>query len=121
MDFVVGKAEVSIAYEIVRRNRGWEEKLVERMLLWKDFYEAFVPGDAGFRSIPQLVFVCEDQKHMAEVFKVLFVNKALLPSIKFYYTTDLDQNEETLDKSLYEFVSDGTQFKINNVSAKFLG
>lgn len=121
IDFTVGKAEVSIAYEIVRRNQGWEEKLVERMLLWKDFYEAFVPGDAGFRSIPQLVFVCEDQKHMAEVFKVLFVNKALLPSIKFYYTTDLDQNEDTLDKSLYEFVSDGTQFKINNVSAKFLG
>lgn len=121
IDFTVGKAEVSIAYEIVRRNQGWEEKLTERMLLWKDFYEAFVPGDAGFRSIPQLVFVCEDQKHMAEVFKVLFVNKSLLPSIKYYYTTDLNQNEDSLDKSLYEFVSDGTQFKINNVSAKFLG
>ena len=58
---------------------------------------------------------------MAEVFKSLYMNKALLPSIKFYYTTDLDQNEETLDKSLYEFVSDGTQVKLNNVSAKFLG
>ena len=45
------------------------------MNLWKDFYDNFAPGDSGFLSLPQLVFVCEDDKHMAETFKTLVTNK----------------------------------------------
>ena len=39
----------------------------------KDFYENFVIGDSGFSGVPQLILVCEDEKHMAETFKEIVV------------------------------------------------
>ena len=32
------------------------------MRLYQDFYDNFVPGDSGFPIMPQLIFVCEDEK-----------------------------------------------------------
>ena len=37
--------------------------------MYKDFYENFVPGDCGYTALPQLIIVCEDEKHIAEAFK----------------------------------------------------
>lgn len=40
------------------------------MRLYQDFYDNFVPGDSGFVSMPQLIFICEDeniwQKHLEQ-------------------------------------------------------
>ena len=80
----------------------WQKKLVEKMNLYKDFYENFQPGDSGFSSLPQLIFVCEDEKHMAECFKEIVTNKVEIPQIKLLFTTDLRQNKETLDDTLVE-------------------
>ena len=88
---------------------------------YKDFYNNFVPGDSGFLNLPQLILVCEDDKHMAEVFKEIVINNLSLDKIKIYYTTDMAQNSDKLDKSLYEFVEENSKYKIKNVEAKILG
>ena len=58
---------------------------------------------------------------MAEVFKEIIVNNLSLDKIKIYYTTDMAQNSDKLDKSLYEFVEENGKYKIKNVEAKILG
>ena len=112
--------KVSFVFEVIRRNEDWEKKLIERMNLWKDFYDNFALGDSGFISIPQLVFVCEDDRHMAETFKVLVTNNINIQKINFYYTTDLNQNNDSLSKSLYDFVEENGKYKIRNIEAKVL-
>ena len=94
---------IQFLFEVFRRETDWQKKLVEKMNLYKDFYENFVPGDSGFAGIPQLIFVCEDEKHMAECFKEIITNKVEIPQIKMLFTTDLRQNEETLSNTLVEF------------------
>lgn len=73
------------------------------MRLYKDFYENFQVGDSGYSSIPQLIIVCEDDKQMAESFKTIVMNKVEISNIKLYFTTDLRQNEETLERTLVHF------------------
>ena len=106
---------------MIRREEDWEKKLIEKMKLYKDFYENFVPGDSGFASIPQLIIVCEDEKHMAEVFKEIVTNQVEIPQIKLYFTTDLRQNEETLENTLVEFKLVDGKYKMENVELKLLG
>ena len=76
------------------------------MRFYKDFYDNFVTMDSGFEVIPQLILVCEDDKHMAETFKELVMNKIEFNNVNLYYTTDLKQVNDSLDKSLTEFKLD---------------
>ncbi len=117
-----GKA-IQFLFEVVRREEDWEKKLVDKMKLYQDFYENFVQGDSGFSSMPQLIIICEDEKHMAETFKTIVVNKVEIPQLKLYFSTDLRQNEETLDKTLVEFKKDEetNKYKLVNVEVKLLG
>lgn len=110
-------------FEVIRREEDWEGKLEERLKLYKDFYESFVTMDSGFEKMPQLILDCEDEKHMVETFKVIVTKKLEIEQIKYYFTTDLRQNEETLDKSLVEFkLDEQTQkYKMEQVEAKILG
>ena len=89
--------------------------------LYKDFNENNVPGDSGFASIPQLIFVCEDERHMAECFKEMVTNKLEIPQITFLFTTDLRQNEETLTNTLVEFKLVDGKYKMENVELKLIG
>ena len=91
------------------------------MRLYKDFYENFVPGDSGFSAIPQLILICEDEKHMAETFKEIVTNQVEIPQIKLYFTTDLRQNEETLANTLVEFKLVNGKYKLENIELKLLG
>ena len=106
---------------MIRREPDWQKKLVEKMNLYKDFYENFQPGDSGFSGLPQLIFVCEDEKHMAECFKEMVTNKLEIPQIKFLFTTDLRQNEETLANTLVEFKLVDGKYKMENVELKLIG
>ena len=114
--------EISLVFECVRREIGWSVKLTERLKLYKDFYEHFQSGDSGYKIPPQIIFVCEDDKHMVEVFKEIVVNKIDIEKIKFYFTTDLKQTSPSLDKTLVEFVIDEStgKYKAKNVEIKFL-
>ena len=95
---------------------------VDKMRFYKDFYDNFLPMDSGMKSIPQLILVCEDEKHMAEVFRELVTNNINIEKINLYYTTDLKQNSESLSQSLTEFVLDEktNKYKANNIELKLL-
>ena len=114
---------ISLIYEVVRREEDWKAKFADRMRLYQDFYESFIPFDSGFERVPQLVFACEDDKHMVETFKEIVTNKIEINKIKLYFTTDLKQNSTSLDKSLLEFVidEDSGKYKVQNVEIKLLG
>ncbi len=112
---------IQFVFEVIRREADWEKKIVDKMRLYKDFYENYVLGDSGFSGIPQLIIVCEDEKHMAEVFKEIVTNQVEIPQIKLYFTTDLRQNEETLENTLVEFKLVDGKYKMENVELKLLG
>ena len=112
---------IQFVFEVFRREQDWEKKLVDKMKLYKDFYENFLPGDSGFSSLPQLIFVCEDERHMAECFKEIVTNKVELPKIKMLFTTDLRQNQESLSNTLVEFKLVDGKYKMENVELKLIG
>ena len=114
---------IEFLFEVIRREDDWQKKLVDKMRMYKDFYENFVPMDSGFSSMPQLIIICEDEKHMVETFKTIVVNQVEISKIKLYFSTDLRQNEETLAKTLVEFKIDETtgKYKMENVEVKLLG
>ena len=114
---------IDFLFEVIRREEDWQKKLVDKMKLYQDFYANFQVGDSAFMSMPQLILVCEDEKHMAEVFKTLVMQQIDIPQINIYYTTDLRQNEETLENTLVEFVMDEEtkKYKMKDVAVKLLG
>ena len=114
------KKSIQFLFEVIRREPDWEKKLIERMRLYKEFYENFVPGDSGFLTMPQLILICEDEKHMAETFKEIVKNELEIPQIKLYFTTDLRQNKETLEETLVEFKLVDGKYKMENVDLKLL-
>ena len=114
---------IEFVFEVIRREEDWEKKLKDKMKLYKDFYENFQVGDSGYMNLPQLILVCEDERHMAETFKTIVMNNLEISNIKLYYTTDLRQNEETLEKTLVEFKLDPEtkKYKMENIEVKLLG
>ena len=112
---------IEFLFEVIRREEDWKKKLIDRMRLYNDFYDNFIPGDSGFGSMPQLIFICEDEKNMAETFKIIIMNKLEISKIKLYFSTDLRQNEDTLDKTLVEFKLEDGKYKMENVEVKLLG
>ena len=113
---------ISFLFEVVRREEDWKNKLVEKMRLYQDFYDNFVPGDSGFPIMRQLIFVCEDEKHTAETFKLIVTKGLEISKIKLYFTTDLRQNKESLEDTLIEFKLDENtnKYKVANVELKLL-
>ncbi len=112
---------IQFVFEVFRREEDWKKKLVDKMKLYQDFYENFVIGDSGFSGVPQLIIVCEDEKHIAEVFREIVTNQVEIPKIKLYFTTDLRQNEETLENTLVEFKLVDGKYRMENVELKLLG
>ena len=113
---------ITFLFEVIRREPDWQKKLIDKLTMYKNFYENFVPGDSGYSSMPQLIFVCEDDKHTAETYMQILKNKLEIPQIKMYFTTDLRQNNETLENTLIEFKLDEktNKYKMVNVEAKIL-
>lgn len=110
------KKQLDFLFEVVRREEDWTNKLVDKMRLYQDFYDNFVPMDGGFVQKPLIIFVCEDDKHMAETFKTIVVNNVEINNVPLYFTTDLKQISEKLGKTLVKFVLDSKtkKYKIEN-------
>ena len=115
------KKSIQFVFEVIRRENDWQKKLVDKMRLYKEFYENFIPGDSGFSSMPQLIFICEDEKNMAEVFREIVTNNVEISQIKLYFTTDLRQNKDTLEDTLVEFKLVDGKYKMENIELKLLG
>lgn len=113
---------ISLLFEVVRREEDWQKKLIERMRLYKDFYENFVQFDSGYEIKPQIVMVCEDDRHMVETFKEIVTNGIEIKGIKLCFTTDLRQNDTQLSKSLVEFKIDAetNKYKVETLELKIL-
>ena len=111
-----------MVFEAVRREEDWEKKIIDRMRLLKDFYENFVQFDSGYEVKPLLVLLCEDDKHTVEAFKTIVTNKLEINNTKICFTTDLKQNNVSLENSLTEFVIDEEtgKYKIKELSLKIL-
>ena len=114
---------IDLIFEAVRREEEWDKKLIERMKLYQDFYESFVTLDCGYKLPPQLILICEDEKHMIETFKIIVTNNLEIPEIKILFSTDLKQNSETISNTLTEFKLDEEtgKYKKENVEIKILG
>lgn len=115
------KKSIQFVFEVIRREADWKKKLVDKMRLYQDFYENFVSGDSGFAAMPQLIIIAEDDKHMAEIFREIVTNQVEIPEIKLYFTTDLRQNQETLENTLVEFKLVDGKYKVENVELKLIG
>ena len=117
------KKSIEFLFEVIRREDNWQTKLIDKIKFYKDFYDNFVQGDSGFSTIPQLILVCEDKKHMAEAFKEIVMNNIEFKNINLYYTTDLSQINESLEKSLTEFKLDPetNKYKAYTANIKLLG
>ncbi len=115
------RKSIQFVFEVIRREDDWQKKTVDKMRLYKEFYENFVAGDSGFTGMPQLILICEDEKHMAESFKEIVKNGVEIPQIKLYFTTDLRQNKETLEETLVEFKLVDGKYKMENIELKLLG
>lgn len=113
---------ISFLFEVIRREDDWKNKLVEKMRLYQDFYDNFIPGASGFSIIPQLIFICEDEKHTAEAFKLIVTKGLEISKIKLYFTTDLRQNKESLEDTLIEFKLDEAtnKYKVADVELRLL-
>lgn len=113
---------ITFIFEVIRREDDWKKKLVDKMKMYKDFYENFVPMDSGFQSLPQLIIVAEDEMHTKEAFKEIVTNNVEISKIKLYFTTDLRQIEESLSKTLIEFKldEDTNKYKTEDVELKLL-
>ena len=113
---------IQFLFEVVRREIDWQKKIIDKMKFYQDFYNNFLPMDSGFKSVPQLILVCEDERHMAEVFREIVTKNITIDKINLYYTTDLKQVGESLEKSLTEFVLDKetNKYKANNIELKLL-
>jgi len=113
---------IDFIFEAIRREEDWENKLIDRMKYYIDFYESFVTFDSGFEIKPQLILVAEDNKHMVEILKVIVTNKLEIPNFKLLFTTDLRQNSDSLEKSLVEFKIDEKtgKYKMEEVNLKLL-
>ncbi|MCI8518912.1 MAG: hypothetical protein HFJ51_02020 [Clostridia bacterium] len=113
---------ITFIFEVIRREDDWKKKLVDKMKMYKDFYENFVPMDSGFQTLPQLIIVAEDEMHTKEAFKEIVTNNVEISKIKLYFTTDLRQIEESLSKTLIEFKldEDTNKYKTEDVELKLL-
>ena len=116
------RKSIQFLFEVIRREDDWKKKFVDKMNFYKDFYDNFVTMDSGFENVPQLILVCEDDRHMAETFKEVVTNRIEIDKINLYYTTDLKQNGESLKDALTEFVLDKetNKYKANTVELKLL-
>ena len=112
---------IQFVFEVIRREDDWQKKAIDKIRLYKEFYENFVAGDSGFTGMPQLILICEDEKHMAETFREIVKNQVEIPQIKLYFSTDLRQNKETLEDTLVEFVLVDGKYKMENIELKLLG
>ena len=113
---------IDFIFEVIRREDDWQKKLADKMKLYKDFYENFVTFDSGYDIKPQLVLLCEDDKHTIEAFKTIVTNKLEISNANIYFTTDLKQNLPSLTNSLTEFVIDEEtgKYKIQELNLKIL-
>ena len=114
-----GITKIDVAVEAIRREKNWEEKLLSRLNLYKNFFDTFKPGTEGMNEKPYILFVCEDKKHMAEVYKVMVMNNIDLEG-RVYFTYDLLQMEPSLENTWHQFIHEDQKIKLQPLNIELL-
>lgn len=104
------KTKMTSFIEPVRRDEDKEEveDLITRFKIYSEFFKTQVKTDNT-----NLIIICEDKKHMAEIYKEMLVNKIEIPNV--YFTYDLIQLEEDLSKTLFQFTIKDKELYLENV------
>ena len=100
------KEKMNLLVEALRRDND-KEYILTRLKIYEEFFKAN-------KGKLDLVFVCEDKKHMAEIYKEILMNKIVLDNV--YFTYDLIQLDEDLEKSLFQFEIKDQDLDIKNVT-----
>ncbi|MBO8160591.1 MAG: hypothetical protein H0Z24_03050 [Thermosipho sp. (in: Bacteria)] len=112
IDVKAGKEKETILFEPVRSFDGYKDKFLKRMKQYQEFYEYFRPSE-DMPTPPQLVILGEDDKHLFELFKILYKNNIQFKGTNVIYTTDLRVLSNELNKSFvrFSFVEEGESVK----------
>lgn len=104
---------INFLIETVRRGKEWKKHLLRKLKFIENFYYNYNCNEDGFETVPQIIFLCEDGRHTAEVFREIIINNINLEDVSVYYTYDILSKEKELDRSLLCFrLKDGKYQKI---------
>lgn len=78
----------NILYEIVRKEKDWKKKIVNKLKLYKSFYDELIINSKKILIFPQLVLVCEDDEHVKELIEEIIKEKCIISKLKLYISTD---------------------------------
>ena len=70
--------------------------------------------DSGFPQKPLIIFVCEDDKHMAETFKTIVVNNVEIKDVPLYFYNRLKANIRKIRKNISKICNGFRNEKIQN-------
>lgn len=110
VDLKHGEEQEYILFEIFRGYDGFEDEIGKKMKQYEEFYEYFTPT-VDLPRPPQLIIVGEDDKHLFEIFKILFKKNLKLKDVSYIYTTDLRVLDVELNKSVVQFTFIGEDGK----------
>lgn len=111
-------AVAQVVVESIRREENWKERTIERLKIYEDFYTNFLEGDSNFILPPYLLFLCEDKKHMAEVYKIMLTNNIKLKNK--YFTYDLIQMSPEINKSWFIFEEENEIINLKQLDIELL-
>ena len=100
------KKKMNVLVESVRRDQ--EDDFLVRFKIYSEFFKI----DSNAKNT-ELIIICEDKKHIVEVYKELLLNKIDIPNI--YFTYDLIQLEDKLEESLFQFEIKDKELDLKNV------
>lgn len=83
-----GDKKFNILYEIVRRDKDWKRKIINKLILYKSFYDELITENKKLSVFPQLVLVCEDEEHIEELIEEMIIQKCIISKLKLYISTD---------------------------------
>ncbi len=100
------KKSMSVFVDSIRRDND-DEDLNTRLKIYSEFFSS------GSKGNIDLVLVCEDKKHMAEVYKTILLNNIDIPNL--YFTYDLMLLEEDIATTLFKFTIKNKDLDLENV------
>lgn len=111
-------AKIQVIVESVRREKEYDN-LIKRLKNYEEFFNNFESGDSGFLHKPYFILICEDKRHMAEVYQLLVKENINIDAIT-YYTFDLAQLEESLKNTWYQFEEEKGEIDLKQLDIQIL-
>lgn len=89
-------------FEGVRNYEGFEEKLLNKLKLYQEYYNSFVPSK-DIVYPPQLIIIGEDDIHNSNIYKLLLKNNIKFKNMNILFTQDVRVIEREINNIFYKF------------------